>query len=183
MKQTQKLLLLSLLPFLLSSCDLIRCEANGSIEVKSPQLQATIIKTITSPPVIQQTIDTLNWEDKNSEPLSIEEFASNLVVKPAKSNPRLFRISYQHRDEETALFIVNNIMRIWIEEVECRTLKHICWGAIPPIWSETEPQDMQDRANAINKKLPNNKQELEAQIVRHATYECSTLLNLIKLTR
>jgi capsular exopolysaccharide synthesis family protein len=73
----------------------------------------TQAKIVTSVPVLQETIRTLNLKDNQGEPLKIRDFAQKLKIENAKGTEILL-ISYTDNDPVLAAEVVNQLMKVYI---------------------------------------------------------------------
>jgi len=73
----------------------------------------TQAKIVTSVPVLQETIRTLNLKDHQGEPLKIRDFAQKLKIENAKGTEILL-ISYTDNDPVLAAEVVNQLMKVYI---------------------------------------------------------------------
>jgi capsular exopolysaccharide synthesis family protein len=74
----------------------------------------TEAEVIQSVPLVNQTIAELNLKGKKGEPVSYDSFLKNLKVKTVRGTDVL-GISYQSREREEAIAIVNRLMQIYIK--------------------------------------------------------------------
>lgn len=75
----------------------------------------TQIEVISSPPILQRTIDELQLKDLKGEPLKVEEMAKALKMKIVGGTDVL-QITYQSKDPQVAAAVVNKVMSIYIED-------------------------------------------------------------------
>ncbi|WP_099071256.1 GumC family protein [Nostoc linckia] len=73
----------------------------------------TQAKIVTSVPVLQETIRTLNLKDNQGEPLKIRDFAQKLKIENAKGTEILL-ISYTDNDPVLTAEVVNQLMKVYI---------------------------------------------------------------------
>ncbi len=73
----------------------------------------TQAKIVTSVPVLQETIRTLNLKDNQGESLKIRDFAQKLKIENAKGTEILL-ISYTDNDPVLAAEVVNQLMKVYI---------------------------------------------------------------------
>ncbi|MEH1778897.1 polysaccharide biosynthesis tyrosine autokinase [Nostoc sp.] len=72
------------------------------------------IEVISSPTLLQRTIDKLKLKDNKGEPLQIKGLQKSLTLKIVGGTDVL-RISYSSRDPEEAAAVVNTIMNLYLE--------------------------------------------------------------------
>jgi polysaccharide biosynthesis transport protein len=75
----------------------------------------TQARIITSNPILQKTIDTLNIKDNKGKPISTREFSKKLVVADSVGSDVL-QIAYKDTNPELAAKVVNTIIDIYIED-------------------------------------------------------------------
>ncbi|MDZ8108099.1 MAG: polysaccharide biosynthesis tyrosine autokinase [Nostoc sp. DedQUE12a] len=73
----------------------------------------TQAKIVTSVPVLQETIRTLDLKDKQGQPLRIEDFLQNLKIENAKGT-EILQVSYIDKDPVLAAEVVNQLMKVYI---------------------------------------------------------------------
>ncbi|MDF5711731.1 MAG: polysaccharide biosynthesis tyrosine autokinase [Nostoc sp. S4] len=74
----------------------------------------TQAKIVTSVPVLQETIKTLNLTDNQGELLRIQDFTQKLKIENAKGT-EILQISYTDRDPVLAAEVVNQLMKVYIK--------------------------------------------------------------------
>ncbi|MEH1821201.1 MAG: polysaccharide biosynthesis tyrosine autokinase [Nostoc sp.] len=72
------------------------------------------IEVISSPTLLQRTIDKLQLKDNEGKPLEIQALQKSLTLKIVGGTDVL-RISYSSRDPEEAAAVVNTIMNLYLE--------------------------------------------------------------------
>jgi capsular exopolysaccharide synthesis family protein len=75
---------------------------------------STQIEVITSPTLLQRTIDKLKLKDKEDKPLEVRALQKSLTLKIVGGTDVL-RISYSSHDPEEAAAVVNTIMSFYLE--------------------------------------------------------------------
>lgn len=96
----------------------------------------TQAKIVTSVPVIQETIKTLNLKNDRGEYLNIDDFRKKLQVENAKGT-EVLQISYTDIDPEQAAQVVNQLMKIYISNniennrAEAVAARKFIWKEIP----------------------------------------------------
>ncbi|BAY20660.1 Fis family transcriptional regulator [Calothrix sp. NIES-2100] len=75
---------------------------------------STQIEVITSPPLLQRTIDQLHLKNNNGEVLAVEELAEALELKIVGGTDVL-QLNYKSRNPEEAAAVVNTIMKMYVE--------------------------------------------------------------------
>jgi polysaccharide biosynthesis transport protein len=83
-----------------------------ALAIPSNPLQ-TQAKIVTSEPLIQETISTLNLRDNKGKPLKIQEFARRLKVETIKETDILL-VAYKDNNPQIAAAIVNKVIDIYI---------------------------------------------------------------------
>ncbi|MBW4686917.1 MAG: polysaccharide biosynthesis tyrosine autokinase [Komarekiella atlantica HA4396-MV6] len=73
----------------------------------------TQAKIVTSVPVIQETIRTLNLKDSKGEPFTIQDLTKKLKIENAKGT-EILQISYTDKDPVLAATVVNQLMKVYI---------------------------------------------------------------------
>ncbi|NDJ24617.1 polysaccharide biosynthesis tyrosine autokinase [Nostoc sp. B(2019)] len=73
----------------------------------------TQAKIVTSVPVIQETIRTLNLKNSKGEPFTIQDFTKKLKIENAKGT-EILQISYVDKDPVLAATVVNQLMKVYI---------------------------------------------------------------------
>ncbi|MDZ8024383.1 MAG: polysaccharide biosynthesis tyrosine autokinase [Nostoc sp. DedQUE11] len=73
----------------------------------------TQAKIVTSVPVLQETIRTVDLKDKQGEPLKIQDFLRNLKIENAKGT-EILQVSYTDKDPVLAAEVVNQLMQVYI---------------------------------------------------------------------
>ncbi|MFN6561634.1 MAG: GumC family protein [Nostoc sp. ChiSLP01] len=74
----------------------------------------TQIEVISSPALLQKTIDKLQLKDKEGQPLTVKALQKSLVLKIIGGTDVL-RISYSSLDPEEAAAVVNTVMNVYLE--------------------------------------------------------------------
>lgn len=74
----------------------------------------TQIEVISSPMLLQQTIDKLRLQDQEGKPLEVEKLRKSLILKIVGGTDVL-RISYTSPDPEQSAAVVNTIMSLYLE--------------------------------------------------------------------
>ncbi|MBF2067408.1 MAG: polysaccharide biosynthesis tyrosine autokinase [Calothrix sp. C42_A2020_038] len=90
--------------------DLGRLEALG----QNDNPLETQVKVVTSNPVIQETIRSLQLEDGTGQPMAIPEFSSKLKVEGLKGSD-VIQISYKDNDPKIAAKVVNKLIDTYIK--------------------------------------------------------------------
>jgi polysaccharide biosynthesis transport protein len=96
----------------------------------------TQAKIVTSVPVIQETIRTLDLKDDQGEFVRIDDFSKKLKVENAKGT-EVLQISYTDEDPELAAQIVNQLIKIYISNnietnrAEAVAARKFIWKEIP----------------------------------------------------
>ncbi|BAZ30894.1 Fis family transcriptional regulator [Cylindrospermum sp. NIES-4074] len=75
---------------------------------------STQIEVISSPPVLQKTIDKLKLKNQKGEPLEVEDLVKDLTLKIIGGTDVL-KITYKSNKPEEAAEVVNTIMNFYIE--------------------------------------------------------------------
>ncbi|MCW5312297.1 polysaccharide biosynthesis tyrosine autokinase [Nostoc sp. KVJ3] len=75
---------------------------------------STQIEVITSPSLLQRTIDKLKLKDNEGEPLEVEKLQKKLTLKVIGGTDVL-RITYSSPDPEEAAAVVNTVMSLYLE--------------------------------------------------------------------
>jgi capsular exopolysaccharide synthesis family protein len=75
---------------------------------------STQIEVISSPPLLQQTIDKLQLKDKEGKPLEIEALQKSLTLKIIGGTDVL-RITHASSNPEEAAAVINTIMSLYLE--------------------------------------------------------------------
>ncbi|MBD2410732.1 lipopolysaccharide biosynthesis protein [Nostoc calcicola FACHB-389] len=75
---------------------------------------STQMEVISSPPLLQQTIDKLQLKDNEGKPLEIEELQKSLTLKIIGGTDVL-RITHASRSPEEAAAVINTIMSLYLE--------------------------------------------------------------------
>lgn len=75
---------------------------------------STQIEVISSPPVLQKTIDKLKLKNRKGEPLEVEDLVKDLTLKIIGGTDVL-KITYKSNKPEEAAEVVNTIMNFYIE--------------------------------------------------------------------
>jgi len=73
----------------------------------------TQAKIVTSVPVIEETIRTLNLKDSKGEPLKIQNLLQKLKIQNAKGT-EILQISYTDKDPDLAAQVVEQLMKVYI---------------------------------------------------------------------
>ncbi|MDZ8240395.1 MAG: polysaccharide biosynthesis tyrosine autokinase [Nostoc sp. ChiQUE01a] len=74
----------------------------------------TQIEVISSPALLQKTIDKLQLKDKQGQPLTVKALQKSLVLKIIGGTDVL-RITYSSLDPEEAAAVVNTVMNVYLE--------------------------------------------------------------------
>ncbi|BAY76439.1 Fis family transcriptional regulator [Nostoc linckia NIES-25] len=74
----------------------------------------TQIEVISSPALLQKTIDKLQLKDKEGQPLTVKALQKSLVLKIIGGTDVL-RITYSSLDPEEAASVVNTVMNVYVE--------------------------------------------------------------------
>ena len=74
----------------------------------------TQIEVISSPSLLQRTIDKLGLKDEEGKPIEVEKLRKAVILKIVNGTDVL-RISYTSRDPEQAAAVVNTIMSLYLE--------------------------------------------------------------------
>lgn len=74
----------------------------------------TQIEVISSPSLLQRTIDKLGLKDKEGKPIEVDQLRKAVILKIINGTDVL-RISYTSRDPEQAAAVVNTIMNLYLE--------------------------------------------------------------------
>lgn len=74
----------------------------------------TQIEVISSPSLLQRTIDKLGLKDEEGKPIEVEQLRKAVILKIVNGTDVL-RISYTSRDPEQAAAVVNTIMSLYLE--------------------------------------------------------------------
>lgn len=74
----------------------------------------TQIEVISSPTILQRTIDKLGLKDKEGKPIEVDQLRKGVILKIVNGTDVL-RISYTSRDPEQAAAVVNTIMNLYLE--------------------------------------------------------------------
>ncbi|MEH2247210.1 GumC family protein [Nostoc sp.] len=74
----------------------------------------TQVEVISSPTLLQRTIDKLRLKDDEGKPLELEKFQKSLTIKVV-SGTDVLRISYTSIDPEQSAAVVNTIMSFYLE--------------------------------------------------------------------
>ncbi|WP_109007672.1 GumC family protein [Nostoc commune] len=74
----------------------------------------TQIEVISSPNLLQRTIDKLGLKDEEGKPIEVEKLRKAVILKIINGTDVL-RISYASRDPEQAAAVVNTIMNLYLE--------------------------------------------------------------------
>ncbi|MDZ8024176.1 MAG: GumC family protein [Nostoc sp. SerVER01] len=74
----------------------------------------TQIEVISSPALLQKTIDKLQLKDKQGQPLTVKTLQKSLVLKIIGGTDVL-RITYSSLDPEEAAAVVNTVMNVYLE--------------------------------------------------------------------
>ncbi|MBD2526387.1 polysaccharide biosynthesis tyrosine autokinase [Nostoc sp. FACHB-133] len=74
----------------------------------------TQIEVISSPALLQKTIDKLQLKDKEGKPLEVEQLRKSLTLKIVSATDVL-RISYTSPDPEQSAAVVNTIMSLYLD--------------------------------------------------------------------
>ncbi|RUT05564.1 hypothetical protein DSM106972_035710 [Dulcicalothrix desertica PCC 7102] len=96
----------------------------------------TQAKIVTSVPVIQETIKSLNLEDKEGKPIEIEALVKKLKVKGAVGTDVL-EISYTDDDPKLAAQVVNKVIDLYINrnvtdnQAEAISARKFIWKQLP----------------------------------------------------
>jgi polysaccharide biosynthesis transport protein len=83
-----------------------------ALAIPSNPLQ-TQAKIVTSEPLIQETISTLNLRDNKGKPLKLQEFAKRLKVETVKETDILL-VGYKDNNPQIAAAVVNKVIDIYI---------------------------------------------------------------------
>ncbi len=75
---------------------------------------STQIEVISSPPLLQETIDKVQLKNNQDEPLKVEDLQKNLILKIIGGTDVL-RIAYKSSNPEEAAAVVNTVMNIYLE--------------------------------------------------------------------
>ncbi|MBW4506576.1 MAG: polysaccharide biosynthesis tyrosine autokinase [Scytonematopsis contorta HA4267-MV1] len=75
----------------------------------------TQARIITSNPILQKTIDTLNIKDNKGKPISTRDFSKQLVVADSVGSDVL-QIAYKDTNPELAAKVVNTIIDVYIKD-------------------------------------------------------------------
>jgi polysaccharide biosynthesis transport protein len=74
----------------------------------------TQAKIVTSVPVIQETIRSLNLKDSKGESFTIQDLTNKLKIENAKGT-EILQISYADKDPDLAAKVVNQLMKVYIK--------------------------------------------------------------------
>jgi len=74
----------------------------------------TEAEVIRSAPIVNQTIESLNLKDEEGEPVTYDDFNKGLNVETI-SGTDILSVSYESRQSEEAIEIVNTIMEIYLK--------------------------------------------------------------------